>query len=63
MVDKKIFRQYDIRGVWGDDLTPGTALLIGRAFGTLCREVCGKEKVRLTIGRDVRLSSAAISET
>lgn len=62
MVDKKIFRQYDIRGVWGDDLTPEAALLIGRAFGTLCREVCGKEKVLLTVGRDVRLSSAAISE-
>jgi phosphomannomutase/phosphoglucomutase len=62
MVDKKIFRQYDIRGVWGADLTEDAALLIGKAFGTLSREACGRDKVRITVGRDVRLSSAAISE-
>lgn len=61
MVEKKIFRQYDIRGVWSEDLTPETVHLIGRAFGTLAIGASGKDRVRLSVGRDVRLSSGEIS--
>ncbi len=61
MVEKKIFRQYDIRGVWSRDLTPETAYIIGRAFGTLAIGASGKEQVSLSVGRDVRLSSDVIS--
>ncbi|MBI5097527.1 MAG: hypothetical protein HZB32_07875, partial [Nitrospirae bacterium] len=32
MVSPKIFREYDIRGVVGEDLTKDTARLIGWAF-------------------------------
>ncbi len=62
MIDNKIFRQYDIRGVWSKDLTPESVYLIGRAFGTLALNVLGKKSVRLSVGRDVRLSSGAIAE-
>ena len=62
MVDKKIFREYDIRGVWSRDLTAETVYLIGRAFGTRVREGSGKDRVRLSVGRDVRLSSGEIAE-
>jgi phosphomannomutase/phosphoglucomutase len=62
MIDKKIFRQYDIRGVWSKGLTAETANLIGRAFGTHALEASGKDRVRLSVGRDVRLSSGAIAE-
>ena len=62
MVDKRIFRQYDIRGVWSKDLTPEAVYLIGRAFGTLALKASGKKSVRLSVGRDVRLSSGAIAE-
>ena len=61
MIDKKIFRQYDIRGIWGKDLTPEAAYLIGRAFGTLALDSSEKRSVRLSVGRDVRLSSEEIA--
>jgi phosphomannomutase/phosphoglucomutase len=62
VVDKRIFRQYDIRGIWPRDLTPEAVNLIGRAFGTLAIGASGKDRVCLSVGRDVRLSSGAISE-
>ena len=62
MIDRNIFRQYDIRGVWSKDLTAESVYLIGRAFGTLALGASGKDRVRLSVGRDVRLSSEAISE-
>lgn len=62
MIENKIFRQYDIRGIWSKDLTPEAVYLIGRAFGTLAMGASGKDRVRLSVGRDVRLSSGAISE-
>jgi len=49
-----IFRQYDIRGVAGDDLTPDIARLIGQAYGTLCRR-SGISQV--VVGHDNRKSS------
>ena len=62
MIENKIFRQYDIRGVWSRELTPESVYLIGRAFGTLALKASGKKSVRLSVGRDVRLSSGTISE-
>ena len=37
MVNPHIFRQYDIRGVVGSDVTAEVAESIGRAFTTLVR--------------------------
>jgi phosphomannomutase/phosphoglucomutase len=61
MIDSTIFRQYDIRGIWGKDLTAGVAELIGKAFGTHIIRTLGKQSATLTVGRDVRLSSGPIS--
>ncbi len=62
MIDSSIFRQYDIRGVWGRDLTADAATLIGKAFGTYVTRTIGKQSATLTVGRDVRLSSRPISD-
>ena len=51
-----IFRAYDIRGVYGKDLTPEVVEGIGKAFGTY---IGGKGTV--CVGRDVRLSSPQLS--
>lgn len=51
MSTNHIFRAYDIRGIFGKDLTKETAIKIGIAFGTIFGE--GKEVV---VARDVRLS-------
>jgi len=58
-INPQIFREYDIRGVVGKDLTEGIIELIGKAFGTYLRKD-GRKKVSL--GRDCRLSSPAFAK-
>ena len=53
-LNPQIFREYDIRGIVGRDLTQETAELIGRGIGTYIRRRGGKT---LTVGRDMRTSS------
>ena len=48
-----IFRQYDIRGVYGQDLTDEMAKLIGKAIGTFFQRNGQKT---ITVGRDNRIS-------
>lgn len=60
MINPAIFRQYDIRGIWEKDLTEGVIERIGRAFAVYLREAIKKEKIKVSIGRDVRLSSSLI---
>jgi phosphomannomutase/phosphoglucomutase len=58
MVNPHIFRQYDIRGVVGRDLTPELAESIGRGFATVLRRRSGEAgELRVALGRDNRLSS------
>ncbi|MFO7768311.1 MAG: phosphomannomutase, partial [bacterium] len=54
-----IFREYDIRGIAGEDLTDEVARNIGRAFGTLVRREGGS---RVVLGHDVRDSSPRLHE-
>jgi phosphomannomutase/phosphoglucomutase len=50
----KVFREYDIRGIVGTEITDPDVSALGRAFGTyMARE--GKRRV--VVGRDCRLSS------
>jgi len=53
-----IFREYDIRGVAGKDITRGDVVLIGKAYGTMLNSQ-GKRKV--SVGRDCRLTSEEYS--
>ncbi|WP_420447972.1 phosphomannomutase/phosphoglucomutase [Candidatus Palauibacter sp.] len=53
-----IFREYDIRGIVGDDLTEAAAELVGRAFGT---ELAEREAPRVVVGHDNRPSSPQLS--
>ena len=54
-IDPVIFRQYDIRGVVGQDLTPAVARAVGLAVGSEARERLGRAP-RLAVGRDNRPS-------
>lgn len=58
-INKYIFREYDIRGVYGKDITESTAYLIGRAFGTKLREL---NKDTTLVGYDNRYSSPSLEE-
>lgn len=54
-----IFREYDIRGIAGKQITEDDVVLIGKGVGTfLARHNCFK----LTVGRDCRLTSDAFAE-
>lgn len=50
-------REYDIRGIVGDTLTPHDARAIGQGFGTLIRRAGGRH---VAVGRDGRTTSPAL---
>ena len=58
-INKYIFREYDIRGVYGKDITESVAYLIGKAFGTKLRSY-GKDTT--LVGYDNRYSSPSLEE-
>ncbi len=51
---REIFREYDIRGIAGKDLTEETVEQLGLGIGTMMRR---KGRTRITLGRDCRPSS------
>lgn len=58
-INPQIYREYDIRGVVGKDLTPEIVKRLGKGFGTLMARL-GKKS--LVVGRDGRLSSKEFSD-
>ncbi len=58
-INPQIFREYDIRGIVGDDLNEEIIERIGKAYGTYMRK--GGKK-RASLGRDCRLSSPSLAE-
>ncbi len=61
-LSQHIFREYDIRGVVGKDLTPTLAESIGRAFGSQVRQDLTKEQPTVALGRDNRKSSLQLQD-
>lgn len=60
-VGRNIFREYDIRGVVGRDLTPELAECLGRVFAAkVKREVPNRPEPRIAVGFDCRLSSESL---
>lgn len=53
-MNRNIFREYDIRGVVENDLTPDVVESLGKAFGTTVRRNGGK---KVSVGMDARKSS------
>ncbi len=58
-INPHIFRAYDIRGIAGSDLTPEVYTLIGKAFGSIVREMYSLEHPTVAVGRDMRTHSPA----
>ncbi|MEO5800047.1 MAG: phosphomannomutase/phosphoglucomutase [Gemmatimonadales bacterium] len=59
-VPKSIFRQYDVRGIVGSELTPAFAEQLGRAIGTAARARLHRDAT-LAVGRDNRPSGEALA--
>ena len=54
-INPKIFKAYDVRGIYPDELNTKTAFLIGVAFAK-------KTKVKqVVVGRDMRLSGGVLN--
>ena len=62
IMNPKIFRQYDIRGVVGEDLDPVITEAVGRAFASHVRAETGRARPRIAVGHDNRLSSPILAE-
>jgi len=56
-IDPKMFRAYDIRGTYPDQLNRDTALLIGKAFGTYLIKEKSIASPRVAVGQDCRTHS------
>lgn len=54
-----VFREYDLRGIVGEELTEQIAQLVGRAYATMAGE---RGVSTITVGRDGRLSSPALRD-
>ena len=55
----EVFKAYDVRGLYGDEIDGETAYAIGRAFALVIADEEGKPagELRLGLGRDMRLTA------
>lgn len=58
--DSSIFREYDIRGIWQQDIDEQFSFDLGRAFAKYMKKYSEKDKLTISIGYDARLSSKEI---
>ena len=64
-IDPQIFKAYDIRGLYPEQLDEDGAYRIGRAFARVLPDLRGVAReggLRLTLGHDMRLHSPALAE-
>ncbi len=63
MTNPAIFKAYDIRGIYGDDIDADVARDIGRAFAQVIADLEGKPttELRLGLGHDMRLSAPELA--
>jgi phosphomannomutase len=63
-ISPSIFKAYDVRGVYGEEMDGEVAYLLGRAFARVLAQLRGKETSALGIGlgRDMRLTSPEMAE-
>jgi phosphomannomutase/phosphoglucomutase len=57
MINPQVFRQYDIRGIVGEDIDEESYYLIGKGFGTYLRR---KGLSTIALGGDARLTTPAL---
>jgi phosphomannomutase len=62
-MNPKIFKAYDIRGIYPDELNEEVAYKIGAAFAIFIKKVSNKEKPQIVVGRDNRKSSDALFDS
>jgi len=63
-VPSEIFKAYDIRGLYGEQIDGDVAELIGRAFALVLADLADKPagELRIGLGRDMRLTAPELAE-
>ena len=63
-VDPTIFKAYDVRGIYGEQIDEDLAYRIGRGFARVIADMSGKAAgdLRLALGHDMRLPAAGLAE-
>jgi hypothetical protein len=62
-VPAEIFKAYDVRGLYGDQIDGDVAEAVGRAFALVLADLAGKpaSELRIGLGRDMRLSAPELA--
>lgn len=61
-MEEAIFREYDIRGIYREQISEEFAYLLGKAFVSLISKENGSFTKKISIGMDSRLSSKTLKE-
>src|SRR3954470_9064554 len=63
-VDPSVFKAYDVRGIYGEQLDADAAEQIGRGFARVLGQLAGKQpdELRIGLGRDMRLTAPEMAE-
>jgi len=56
-MDSTIFKAYDIRGLYPEQINKDSAYVIGRAFGIFVKDFYRIEEPKIVVGYDIRNSS------
>ena len=59
MINQTIFRAYDIRGIYEEQITDETAYILGKSFGSYVKL---RGKTEVLVGYDNRLSSPVLAD-
>jgi phosphomannomutase len=64
-VSPGIFKAYDVRGTYPDQVDEEVAHLVGRGFGRVLRDLraAGDRTLRVAVGHDMRLHSPALAQS
>src|SRR4051794_3537738 len=62
-VDLGIFKAYDVRGLYGEQIDGDVAEQVGRAFARVLSDLSGKpvDQLRIGVGRDMRLTAPELA--
>ena len=62
-VPDEIFKAYDVRGLYGEQIDGDVAEAVGRAFALVLADLADRPagELRIGLGRDMRLSAPALA--
>src|SRR3954451_12264106 len=61
-IDPSIFKAYDVRGLYGEQIDADVAYRVARAFVRVLADEYGPDGLRVGLGRDMRLSAPELAE-